>query len=210
MLVVDHQDVFTSNLARTLAAQDGLGVIGTARSISEARRCLANAVPDVVLVNYRLPDGDAVRALSELQAVQSRAKYLLMTRRADDELLVRAMDAGVCGFVDKSQSLSVFRAAVLAAHGGDAVIAPRVLARLMPLARQRPGARPIRVTPRDRDLLLLLAQGLTNEEISERTAMDVPTLRLQAATLCAKLGAHSTLEALSIASLQGLLPSKPN
>lgn len=194
-----------SNLAQTLAAEDDLRVIGTARSVSEARRRLANAVPDVVLVNHRLPDGDAIAALSELQAVQPTTRFLLLTTRTNDKDLVRAIEAGASGFIEKSQSLRVLCSAVRAAHGGDAVIASPLLTRLLPLMRRRPDDWQVRVSERDCELLALMAEGLSNAEIAERAAVDVSDVQQQVATLSTKLGAHSKLEALSIASRRGLL-----
>jgi two-component system response regulator DevR len=206
VLVIDDNEVFTAHLAQTMAGEDDLRTIGAAGSIAEARWMLVNAIPDVVLVNQRLPDGDAVAALSELQAVQPVARFVLLTSAIADDALVRAVEAGACGFVEKALSLSALCAAVRAAHAGEAVIAPKVLRRLLPLMARRPPLRPTRVTPRDCDLLVLMANGLTNAQIAERAAHGVSGVELHVAALCAKLGAHSKLEALSVACRQGLLP----
>lgn len=181
-------------------------MIGTARSVADASWSLVNAVPDVVIINHKLPDGDAVAAVSELQARQPAAKFLLLTAGTADAVLVRAIEAGACGFVEKAQSMSALCAAVRLAHAGDAVISKQLLGRLLPLMGRRPRLNPISVTERDCDLLMLMAEGLTNAEISERTAVDVSDVRLQVAALSAKLGAHSKLEALSVACRRGLLP----
>ena len=86
------------------------------------------------------------------------------------------------------------------------MISPQLLTRLLPLMGGRPSARTVRLSQRDRDLLLLISEGLSNAEIAERTAVDVSPVELHVAALSAKLGAHSRLEALSMACRQGLLP----
>jgi DNA-binding NarL/FixJ family response regulator len=206
VLVVDDHSVFASNLAQRLVMEDDLRSFGTARSISGARSLLVNAVPDVVVVSSRLPDGDGVEALSEFVAVQPGARFLLLTERTADEVLVRAIEGGACGFVEKSLSLSAICAGVRAAHNGDAVIAQDLLARLLPRVSSWPGTRPVRGTPRDRNLLVLMAEGLTDAEIAERAAVKVSSVQRQVAALYTRLGAHCRLEALALATRQGLLP----
>lgn len=168
---------------------------------------LVNAVPDVVLVDHRLPDGDAVAAVTELHALQPRARFLVLTTGTAEEVLVRAIEAGACGFVEKTQSLSALCAAVRVALAGDTVVPRHLLQRLLLLMARRPELRPpALVTERDHDLLVLIAEGKTNAEIAERVAVDVSVVQQQVAALSATLGAHSKLQLLSIACRQGLLP----
>jgi DNA-binding NarL/FixJ family response regulator len=98
---------------------------------------------------------------------------------------------------------------VRAAASGEALISPEMLARLLPrLGRTGPAARPQELTEREREVLALLADGLTNAAIAERLVVSVHTVRNHIANLSAKLGAHSKLEALSIAVREGLLPDR--
>ena len=123
-------------------------------------------------------------------------------------MLVSAIEAGASGFLSKSRSLEEVRSAVRAAHSGEAVISPELLARLLPrLNRKREPGR-VELTERELEVLALLADGLANSDIAARLVVSVHTIRNHVANLSAKLGAHSKLEALSIAIRQGLLPDR--
>jgi len=124
-------------------------------------------------------------------------------------VLVQAIEAGASGFVSKTRSLDEVTSAVRAAASGEALISPEMLARLLPrLGRAGTAARPQELTEREREVLVLLADGLTNAAIAERLVVSVHTVRNHIANLSAKLGAHSKLEALSIAVREGLLPDR--
>ncbi|MBJ7358382.1 response regulator transcription factor [Nocardioides sp.] len=208
ILVVDDHDVFASSLAHVLAAEPDMTIVGTARSIEEARALVPQVLPDVVLMDHRLPDGDGVAAIPELQALRTSTNYVVLTASTSDQVLVAAIEAGASGFVSKSRSLDEVRSAVRAAHSGEAVISPEMLARLLPrLASRRDPAR-VELTDREYEVLSLLSEGLTNNEIAASLVVSVHTVRNHVANLSAKLGAHSKLEALSIAIRQGLLPDR--
>lgn len=208
VLIVDDHDMFASSLAQVLALEPDLLALGPARSLSEARAMIATSLPDVVLMDHRLPDGDGVAAIPELQPLRQSTKYVVLTASTADHVLVTAIEAGASGFLSKSRSLEEVRSAVRAAHSGEAVISPELLARLLPrLNRRRDPAR-AELTERELEVLALLAEGLPNSEIAARLVVSVHTVRNHVANLSAKLGAHSKLEALSIAIRQGLLPDR--
>jgi DNA-binding NarL/FixJ family response regulator len=208
ILIVDDHDVFASSLAQVLALEPDLVILGPARTIAEARAMIPTTLPDVVLMDHRLPDGDGVAAIAELHLLRLSAKYVVLTASTADHVLVSAIEAGAAGFLSKSRSLAEVRSAVRAAHSGEAVISPELLARLLPrLNRHRePGT--VELTDREREVLALLAGGLTNSQIAARLVVSVHTVRNHVAHLSAKLGAHSKLEALSIAIRKGLLPDR--
>ncbi len=208
VLIVDDHDVFGSALAQVLALEPDLVTLGTAQSIAEARTMIPQTLPDVVLMDHRLPDGDGVAAIAELQTLRDSTKYVVLTASTADHVLVSAIEAGASGFLSKSRSLEEVRSAVRAAHSGEAVISPELLARLLPrLNRKREPGR-VELTERELEVLALLADGLANSDIAARLVVSVHTVRNHVANLSAKLGAHSKLEALSIAIRQGLLPDR--
>ena len=208
VLVVDDHDVFASSLAQVLELESDLRSLGTASSIAEARTMIPNTLPDVVLMDHRLPDGDGVAAISELQPLRTSAKFVVLTASTADHVLVTAIEAGASGFLSKSRSLDEVRSAVRAAHSGEAVISPELLARLLPRLNRRREPGRVELTERELEVLALLAEGLTNSEIAERIVVSVHTVRNHVANLSAKLGAHSKLEALSIAIRRGLLSDR--
>ena len=208
VLLVDDHEVFTSSLGHVLDAEPDIRTVGAARSLAEARTLVPQVLPDVVLMDHRLPDGDGVSAIADLRELRPSTQYVVLTASTADQVLVSAIEAGASGFLSKSRSLDEVRSAVRAAHGGEAVISPEMLARLLPrLSRHRDGAN-ADLTERELDVLALLADGLTNSEIAARLVVSVHTVRNHVANLSAKLGAHSKLEALSIAIRRGLLSDR--
>jgi DNA-binding NarL/FixJ family response regulator len=204
--IVDDHAVLASSLGLVLDAEPDLESVGTAASIEKARSLLATASPDVVLIDHRLPDGDGVSAIAELRRVAPDARFVVLTASTADSVLVSAIEAGASGFVSKSRDLGDVTQAVRAAAAGESVISPEMLARLLPRLRSREPKPHDTMTEREREVLALLAEGLSNAAIAERLVVSVHTVRNHVANLSAKLGAHSKLEALAIAVREGLLP----
>ena len=208
VLVVDDHEVFAASLGHVLDVEPDLTTVGVARSLGEARSLIPQALPDVVLLDHRLPDGDGVAAIGELRALRPSTQYVVLTASTADQVLVSAIEAGACGFLSKSRSLDEVRSAVRAAHGGEAVISPEMLTRLLPRLNRQRNRTNVDLTERELEVLALLADGLTNSEIAARLVVSVHTVRNHVANISAKLGAHSKLEVLSIAIRQGLLPGR--
>ena len=205
LLIVDDHEVLAMSLGHVLDAEPDLHTVGAARSLAEARTLLPQVLPDVVLMDHRLPDGDGVAAIAELRDLRPSTQYVVLTASTADQVLVSAIDAGASGFLSKSRSLDEVRSAVRAAHGGEAVISPEMLARLLPrLNRNRNGAN-VDLTERELDVLALVSEGLTNSEIAAQLVVSVHTVRNHVANLSSKLGAHSKLEALTIALREGII-----
>ena len=206
VLIVDDHEVLSASLALVLDDQPGLKVVGSAGTLAQARRLLATTAPDVVLLDHRLPDGDGVSAIRELRTIRPSVEIVVLTASAADHVLVAAIEAGAAGFVSKTRGLQEVTSAVRAAAAGEAVISPELLARLLPRLH-RGGTTPRgELTEREREVLSLLADGLPNAAIAATLSVSVHTVRNHIANLSAKLGAHSKLEALSIAVRDGLLP----
>jgi DNA-binding NarL/FixJ family response regulator len=153
-----------------------------------------------------MPDGDGVAAIPSLQALRPSLGVVVLTASSADHVLMAAIEAGASGFLSKTRSLDEVTAAVRAAAAGESVISPEMLARLLPrFGRGKPHTAD-ELTEREREVLNLVAEGLSNAAIAERLVVSVHTVRNHIASLSAKLGAHSKLEALSIALRRGLLP----
>ena len=206
VLVVDDHEVLTASLALVLDDQPGMTTVGVAGTLAKARALLATSAPDVVLLDHRLPDGDGVEAIPELRAIRPSIGVVVLTASAADHVLVAAIEAGAAGFVSKTRGLGEVTAAVRAAAAGESVISPEMLARLLPRLQRGGRSGGTDLTEREREVLGLLADGLSNAAIADRLTVSVHTVRNHVANLSAKLGAHSKLEALSIAVRDGLLP----
>jgi DNA-binding NarL/FixJ family response regulator len=211
VLIVDDHEVLAVSLARVLDAEADMVSVGVAGTLAQARTMVTTTSPDVMLLDHRLPDGDGVSAIGELRAIRPSMHVVVLTASAADSVLVAAMEAGASGFLSKTRGLDEVTSAVRAAALGEAVISPELLMRLLPRLTRGPGggrAGHNDLTEREREVLSLLAEGLTNAAIAERMVVSVHTVRNHIANLSHKLGAHSKLEALSIAVREGVLPGR--
>jgi DNA-binding NarL/FixJ family response regulator len=205
ILVVDDHEMFAASLAQALQSEPDLLVVGQATSIAQARGLVASAAPDVVLLDHRLPDGDGVGAIAELLRIRPSAQVVVLTASASDRVLVAAMEAGAAGFIAKTQRLDDVMAGVRAAAQGESVVSAKLLSRLLPRLQKRSGTGGADLTEREREILDLLARGMSNADIAAHLTISVHTVRNHVANLSAKLGAHSKLEVLSIAVREGLV-----
>ena len=206
VVIVDDHEVLAASLAQVLDHEPDLDVIGSAGTLEKARVLLATESPDVVLLDHRLPDGDGVEAIPDLLTLCPGASIVVLTATTADHVLVAAIEGGASGFVSKTRGLDEVTSAVRAAAAGESVISPEMLARLLPRLHRREAEPRDKLTEREREVLQLLAEGLSNAAIAERLFVSVHTVRNHVANLSTKLGAHSKLEALSIAVREGLLP----
>ena len=208
VLIVDDHEVLASSLAKTLDTEPDLLSVGVAGSLKQAAELIRTTAPDVLLLDHRLPDGDGVAAIGRLRELRPSMAVIVLTASPSEHLMVSAVEAGVSGFLSKTRSLAEVTSAVRAAAVGEAVISPEMLARLLPRLGGTGRVGAATLTEREREILGLIAQGLSNAAIAERLVVSVNTVRNHVANLLAKLGARSKLEALSIAIREGLLPDR--
>ncbi|MGQ0831871.1 MAG: EAL domain-containing protein [Microthrixaceae bacterium] len=205
VLVVDDHAVFGASLARALADERGIDVVGAVTTIPAALDALAGGA-DVVLSDFRLADGDGVALTRTILERWPEVRVVMLTAASDEAVLASALDAGCTGFVTKSDSLDTVLAAVRSAAAGEAVITPALLARLLPRlspARRR-GPNP-ELTPREHEVLALIAKGGTNQQIADELVLSRDTVRNHVSSVLSKLGAHSKLQAAAIAAQRGLV-----
>jgi DNA-binding NarL/FixJ family response regulator len=206
VVIVDDHEVLASSLAMVLDAETDISTVGVATTLERARGLVGTTRPDVILLDHRMPDGDGVAAIPGLRAVRPSAGIVVLTASAADHVLLAAIENGASGFLSKTRSLAEVTAAVRAAAAGESVISPELLARLLPRFGRDKASSADELTEREREVLALVAEGLSNAAIAERLVVSVHTVRNHIASLSAKLGAHSKLEALSIAVRRGFLP----
>ena len=205
VLLVDDHAVLAESLSVLLGTQADLDVVGTARTLAEAHRLVATSRPDVVLLDVALPDGDGIAEIPALLERHPGARIVVLTGTTSDRVLVAAVEAGAAGFLSKSGGVRRVVDTVRAAAADEAVLPEATLERLVPLMQQRTEERQVRLTDREVEVLQLVAEGMTNAAIAERLVVSLHTVRNHVARISRKLGAHSKLEALSIALRQGLV-----
>lgn len=205
VLVLDDHQMFAESVARMLGAEADIEVVAVAGNVADGVRLATTTSPDVAIVDFQLPDGDGIEAARRIRAARPAARIVVLTGMADDKMLLAAIDAGCSGLVTKDKALNELVQAVRLAYSGDAYIGPSMLAALLP--RLRSGHRAIGsdLTRREREVLNLIADGLSNQAIAEALFLSVHTVRNHIQTLLTKLDAHSKLAAAAIAAREGLL-----
>ncbi|MEY2405650.1 MAG: hypothetical protein QOG39_566, partial [Acidimicrobiaceae bacterium] len=128
ILVVDDHQIFTHSLVRLLGTRPELKVVGTAGSVSDAVAAALAYEPDVILMDFELPDGDGTEATERIKALTPSVKVVMLTARTDDQSLVRAIAAGCSGFVKKEDAVDSLLEAILAANEGETITPPSELA----------------------------------------------------------------------------------
>lgn len=205
VLLVDDHEMFSQSLLRILGAEVDLEVVGTARTAREARELARDLSPDVILIDYGLPDEDGATAAAAIKSDRPETKLVMVTGFAEDPVLVAAIEAGCSGFVTKTKAVGEVVQAVRAAYAGEALISPAMLVRLLP--KLRPSSRGVgsALTRRELEILELLASGLSNQAIADRLVLSLRTVRNHVQNIIRKLGAHSKLEAVSAAAREGII-----
>ncbi|MEV6902595.1 response regulator transcription factor [Amycolatopsis sp. NPDC051372] len=203
VLLVEDHDMVAQALELALQRSPAISVVGRASSREAATADTARLRPDVVVLDRRLPDGDAVAAIGDLAALGSRV--LVLTGDATPAVAARVAEAGGQGLLLKSAPLDQLESAVQRVAKGevvfDAALLPGVLDRLTGRARGNGSA----LTARERETLQLLAEGASTEEIGDRLGVTRNTTRNHVQRVLEKLGARSKLEAVALARREGLL-----
>jgi DNA-binding NarL/FixJ family response regulator len=202
VLIVDDHPVVRAGLTGMLAAEPDLDVVAEAADGAEAVRLALELAPDVVLMDLRMAGVDGVEATARLAAAAPAVKVLILTTYDTDADIVRAVEAGATGYLLKDTPRGELAEAVRLAARGETVLAPAVAAKLVSRLRQ-PAAPPL--TPREREVLALVARGLANAEIGRRLFISEATVKTHLVRVFGKLGVDDRTAAVTKAMAQGLL-----
>ena len=212
LLIVDDHDMFAESLRVALSAQPDFEVVGTAATLAQGKNMVATTAPDVVLLDHQLPDGLGVDAITDLRTLRPESYIVVLTAAAEDSMLVAATEAGCAGFILKTSPLDELVSAVRTAAAGEIMVSSDLLTRLLNRLHHQHDEPADDLTSREREILGLIAEGLTNGAIATRLFISVNTVRNHVQSILAKLGAHSKLEALSMAIRDGIIdpPGTPS
>ncbi|MFF7590341.1 response regulator [Kitasatospora purpeofusca] len=211
ILLVDDQELVRAGLNMVITHAPGLELVGEAGSGAEAVRLAAELRPDVVVMDIRMPGTDGIEATRQITAAAGPGpRILMLTTFDDDENVYGALRAGASGFLVKDMPLVEILAAIRVVAAGDALIAPSVTRRLIADLATRPGPAALRqalpaVTEREREVLTLVARGLSNSEIAGQLMIGQATAKTHIARLLSKLDARDRVQLVIAAYDAGLV-----
>lgn len=203
--LVDDHEMFIDSLARLLDDRPEVEIVGTGNTRADAVALAGDADPDVLVLDFQLAEDDAPEVIAAVHRVAPGVRVVVLTGRSDDRTMVAAFDAGCAGFVTKSGSVDELVRAVLHVHGGEAYVPAARLAGLLPHLSGRSSPVGGDLTRREREVLDQLGGGSSTADIAAALAISVHTVRNHVQSILLKLDVHSQLEAVAVASREGLL-----
>jgi two-component system response regulator NreC len=211
ILIADDHGVLRAGLRALLNSEPDMEVVGEAADGDEALQLAGALCPDVVLMDINMPGRDGLDATRQLVKLQSDIHVLILTFHEDSSLLQEAIQAGASGYILKRAVQSELVDAIKAIARGDMYIHPAMTRALLVNSALVPDSNPVAIdtlTPREVDVLRLLAQGYTNRQVAEKLTLSVRTVESHRANLMDKLDLHSRVELVRYAAQHDLLETE--
>ena len=211
VLVADDQALVREGLMTLLAAAPGIEPVAAAIDGEQAVALCARHRPDVVLMDLRMPNVDGVEATRRIRAAQPDTEVVVLTTHADEESILDALNAGARGYLTKDAGITEISRAVHAAAAHQALLDPLVQSRLIaaagsarPRPAPAPSSLPDELTPREAEVLKLIAAGLSNGEIASTLVVSEATVKTHINHVFSKIGARDRAQAVHYAYTHGL------
>jgi DNA-binding NarL/FixJ family response regulator len=210
VVVADDQALVRAGFRSILSVEPDIEVVAEAADGAEAVECVRRHAPDVVLMDLRMPVLDGIEATRRITA-SSRVRVIAVTTFDTDGHVYDALRAGATGFIVKDDPADLLAGAVRTAHRGDALLSPTVTRRVIDgfIHRGSPEPLPVaeleRLTPRERDVLRVLASGASNAEIATVLFLSEATVKTHITSLFAKLGVRDRVQAVVLAYRSGMV-----
>ena len=194
LIIEDHQ-VVAEGLAALINAQDDMTVVGHAGSVADSIVRAAELKPALVLIDFRLTDGTGADAAAAIRQLKPDAKLIFLTREDTDAARFAALESGASAFIHKSRAAQDVVDAIRTVAGGGTLFTPRAIATLLN-SRREIETQLERLTPREKEVLRMMAEGTSSRDIAKKLGISYTTVRTHIRSLGSKLGVHSKLEAI--------------
>ncbi len=207
ILIADDHPVVRDGLRAMLGTQPDFQVVGEAVNGTETVQLAARLKPDVTLLDLEMPDFDGVNVLTQLRALDPQARVIIVTAYDTDERIVQAVVAGAQGYLLKGAPREEIFRAIRVVDEGESLLQPIVASKLMQHVSQQASqpAEMDSLTPRELEVLYLLAQGKSNKQIAAELVITERTTKFHVSSIFSKLGAANRTEAAKIAVQRGLV-----
>jgi NarL family two-component system response regulator LiaR len=193
-----------SGLSAFLLAYEDLEMVGDAANGAEAIRLCEKFRPDVILMDLVMPGMDGAAATRAIRAQHPDVQVIALTSFKEEDLVQGALQAGAIGYLLKNVSADELAGAIRAAHGGRPTLAPEAAEALIQAAMHKPSVG-YDLTDREKEILKLMTEGLSNPEMADRLFVSRSTIKFHVSNILSKLGAESRTEAVAIAIHNNLL-----
>jgi DNA-binding NarL/FixJ family response regulator len=210
VLLVDDDDLMRAGLRAMLSSDDGIAIVGEASDGRGSGELVRKLIPDVVLMDVRMPDLDGISATREILAASPELKVVILTTFEQDDYIFGALRAGASGFLLKRTKPEELIAAIHTIAAGDSLLSPSVTRRVIermaeqPLAERSADDRLDDLTPRELEVLELIARGLSNSEIAAAFVIEQSTVKTHVKRILMKLRLRDRVQAVIFAYEHGL------
>jgi len=210
VLLVDDDDLMRAGLQSVLSSDDTIDVVGEAGDGRDAVECVRRLGPDIVLMDVRMPNLDGIAATREVLAARPEAKVVILTTFEEDDYIFGALRAGASGFLLKRTSPEELIGGLHTIAAGDSLLSPSVTRRVVERMAGQPApdigtsSRLEELTPREREVLELIARGLSNSEIAAEFVIEESTVKTHVKRILMKLRLRDRIQAVIFAYESGL------
>jgi DNA-binding NarL/FixJ family response regulator len=210
LVIADDQQLVRSGFGMIIGAETDMSVVGEATDGAEAVRLVKNLRPDIVLMDVQMPGTDGLEATAEITAMTDGPRVIILTTFERDDYVFTALRNGASGFLLKNAPPETLIEAIRTVASGDALLAPSVTRRLVEEFARRPGVPTSngaadRLTDREREVLVLLARGMTNAEIAGELFVGDATVKTHVSNVLTKLGLRDRVQAVVFAYENGVV-----
>ncbi len=203
--IVDDHDMVRRGLCAFLGTQDGIELVGEASSGREAVELARKTRPDVILMDLLMEEGCGIEATREILAFHAGCKIIILTSYYDDDQVFPALEAGAYSYLLKTARGEEIKATIHKAVKGEAVIAPKVAAKMAGRLRLKSRMAHEELTPREREVLILIGKGKSNQEIGDELFIGIKTVKTHVSSILAKLQVQDRTQAAIYANRCGLV-----